>query len=55
MFVDVMAKSPGGVYYSWILSRSALFNTFEGNHRPINGFLLGRVAICSKRLVANSS
>ena len=46
MFMDVMAKSPGSVHYSRILRRSVLFEAFEGNHRPINGFLLGTVAIC---------
>ena len=41
MFVDVVAKWPGSVHDSRILRRSALFDAFEGNHRPIDGFLLG--------------
>ena len=41
MFIDVIAKWPGSVHDSRILRRSVLFDAFEGNHRPINGFLLG--------------
>ena len=41
IFMDVMAKWPGSVHDSEILRRSALFDAFEGNNRPINGFLLG--------------